>query len=153
MLVFPRLTYENLGFLFTWQNIHKAFFFSINKGVQTSEKILKACGYPNSSLVNTATCSKMNQDKHTEEEEQSKQKHTVTPWHAIRKKKSSKVITFWLSHMVDFRSSNKIREKQRESFGTYIQKARQQPQADKVKNIGQWISYTFTMLFHTFRIK
>lgn len=82
--------------------------FFLNQGVQTSEKILKACGYPNSSLVNTATCSKMNQDKNTEEEEQSKQKHAVTSWHAI--KKNSKVITFWLSHMVDFRSRSKIRE-------------------------------------------
>lgn len=69
--------------------------FSINQGVHTSENFVKTCDYRNCSLVNTATCSKMNRDKHTEEEEQSKQKHAVTLWHDIRKK-PSKVITFWL---------------------------------------------------------
>lgn len=120
--------------------------FFLNQGVQTSEKILKACGYPNSSLVNTATCSKMNQDKNTEEEEQSKQKHAVTSWHAIKKKKKLKSYHILVITHGGFQIQ---KQNQRRTFAS---KRPDSKQADKVKTIGQWICI-FMMLIHTFRIK
>lgn len=57
----------------------------------------------------------MLQDEHTTEEEQSKQKHAVTPMAWYQKKNNSKVITFWWISDPTTKSERNF----------YIQKARQ----------------------------
>lgn len=80
----------------------------------------------------------MNQDKHTEEGEQSKQKHAVTLWHDVRKKKPRK-----LSHSGGFQIQQ---QSQKETFTS--KRPENKLQADEVRNV--WISYISFMLIHAF---